>query len=98
MTDANRTPSPFPPAVVDAVVAHMNADHLEDSLAIVRSLGGRPDATSARMVGLDGVAGHFRVEGPTGAAVVSVPWSRPISERAEIREELARMVHEIAGG
>ena len=43
----------FSTEVVDAVCAHMNGDHPEDCLLIVRGLGGLPDAASARMSGLD---------------------------------------------
>ena len=45
--------TPFPQEVVEAITRHMNADHAEDSLLIVRSLGDLPEATEARMTGLD---------------------------------------------
>jgi hypothetical protein len=42
---------PFSPAVVAQVTRHMNEDHAEDSLLIVRALGGHPDARAVRMAG-----------------------------------------------
>ena len=38
----------FPEQVVDAVLAHMNDDHTDDSLRIVQAFG-HPDATAATM-------------------------------------------------
>jgi hypothetical protein len=51
----------FDDAVVEAVLAHMNDDHASDSLDIVRAFG-RPQATAAQMVGLDGHGGVWWVE------------------------------------
>lgn len=87
-------PTAIGPEVVAAVTAHMNADHPEDNLLIVRSLGGRPDATAATMAGLDGAAAWFDAE--VGGETVRVPvaWSVPITERATIRTEVVRMYHE----
>ena len=50
----------FDPAVVDAVLAHMNADHLEDNLLIVRAHG-VPEATAASMSDADGEAGTWHL-------------------------------------
>lgn len=95
--DRSDEQNPFPADVVAAVLDHMNSDHLEDSVNIVATCGGRPDATSAVMVGLDGTCAEFDVDGPEGPSRVTVPWSAPITERTEIRAELARMVNEAAG-
>ncbi|MFC3998665.1 DUF2470 domain-containing protein [Nocardiopsis sediminis] len=86
--------SPFPPEVVRAVTAHMNDDHADDTLLICRALGGRPDAESARMTGLDGAGGDY-VAVVGGAEVpVRIPWSEPLTERAQIRREVVRMYRE----
>lgn len=90
MSDDN----PYDPEVVAAVVAHMNSDHAEDSALICQVFGGRPDATGAVMVGFDGRGADFDVDGPGGPARVRVAWSRPITERTEIREEVARLFRE----
>lgn len=94
MSQETQEQNPFDDEVVAAVVAHMNGDHAEDSVAICRAFGGRPDATRAVMVGLDGTGADFDVDGPEGEARVRVPWGAPISERAEIRTEVARLYHE----
>lgn len=82
----------FPAAVVDAVCAHMNDDHPEDCLVIVRGLGDLPDAVSARMVGLDAVAVRFDATLPDGdAAPVRVEFPAPVTERPQIRLGVVRM-------
>ncbi|MCB1040456.1 MAG: DUF2470 domain-containing protein [Acidimicrobiales bacterium] len=92
MTDA--APDPFSPQIEAAVVGHMNGDHVEDNLLIVRSLGGLPGATDARMTAItpDGAVFEGTVDGR--ATPVTVPWSGPITERSGIRMEVVRMYHE----
>ncbi|WP_017612926.1 DUF2470 domain-containing protein [Nocardiopsis salina] len=82
------SPNPFSPDVVDAVTAHMNDDHPEDTLLICRGLGGEPDATSARMTGLDGQGGDYTVTIGSTERQVRVPWSEPLTERPQIRAEV----------
>ncbi|HLU96984.1 MAG TPA: DUF2470 domain-containing protein [Thermobifida alba] len=83
--------NPFSPEVVAAVTGHMNADHPEDTLLIVRALGGRPEATAARMTGLDGTAGEYSATVAGREVAVRIPWSQPITERAQIRAEVVRL-------
>lgn len=92
MTDA--PPDPFDPQVSAAVAAHMNGDHAEDNLLIVRSLGGRPAATAAVMTGVrpDGAVFEATVDGAPVEAVV--PWAQAITDRGAIRVEVVRMYHE----
>jgi hypothetical protein len=78
----------FTPDVVEAVLAHMNGDHGDDSLVIARAHG-FADAAAASMAGLDGEAAYFRVTDPAGEHDLRVPWpGGPISERPEIRREV----------
>ncbi len=77
----------FEPAVVDAVLAHMNDDHTDDSLLISRAFG-LPDAEAATMTGLDGDAGVFTAVVGGVPTELRVPWSTSITERAEIRREV----------
>ncbi|WP_333563834.1 DUF2470 domain-containing protein [Nocardiopsis endophytica] len=86
--------SPFAPEVVRAVTAHMNDDHAEDTLLICRALGGVPEASAARMTGLDDVAGEYTAEVGGEEVAVRIPWSRRLTERAEIRREVVRMYKE----
>ena len=84
------------PEVVDAVLAHMNGDHPEDCAVICRVLGGRPDTTTAVMSGLDADAIHFVATGPDGDAPVRIPFAQELTERSQVRAEVARMYHESA--
>ncbi len=95
------TPSDFAfdPAIVAAVLHHMNDDHAPDNLLIAQAFGDRGAAT-ARMVGVDGHAGHWvysvtAVDNGKHAAAVErelrLAWSTPISERAEIRREIVAL-------
>ncbi len=83
--------STFGPEVVDAVLAHMNDDHHEDSLRIVQAFG-VPDATAAVMAGLDCEAGFWTVTTAAGEVEHRVPWpAGTITERAEIRREVVAL-------
>ncbi|MDL4777002.1 MULTISPECIES: DUF2470 domain-containing protein [Thermomonosporaceae] len=90
MTEAE----PFTEDVVRQIARHMNQDHAADCLLICRALGGRPEATAARMTGMDadGLDLAAAVEG--GEAVVRVPWSGRLTERAQVRREVVRMYGE----
>lgn len=90
------TENPFGPDVVTAVAAHMNGDHTEDSLMIVRTLGGTPDATAAELFHIDGSGIDFKVTVDDEERAVRVPFGRPLTERADIRQELTRMSAEAA--
>ncbi|MEG9224475.1 DUF2470 domain-containing protein [Aeromicrobium sp. Sec7.5] len=83
-------PHTFEPAVIEAVLAHMNDDHTDDALVIVRAFG-QPDAESATMTGLDGDAGTFAAVVGGVATEVRVPWSEPITERPQIRREVVAL-------
>ena len=84
----------FPPEVIAAVCSHMNDDHVEDSLLIVRSLGAQPTATAASMAGLDDTVAVFVATVDGSEREVRVPWSTTITERPQIRAEVVRMYHE----
>lgn len=85
----------FPDEVLAAVVAHMNEDHRDDSLSIVRTLGGLPDATGATVRALDPAGVVFGVDLGSGPGPdVMVPWQSTPRERADIRHELVRMTEE----
>lgn len=88
--------NPFGPDVVTAVAEHMNDDHEDDSLLIVQALGGAHDAESAQVTHLDGDGVDFTVSTGGAERIVRVPWSRPLTERRQIREEFVRMYTEAA--
>lgn len=84
----------FAPEVVSAVCAHMNDDHPDDCLLIVRGLGGVSSATAARMSSIDDLAAHFEATTPDGPSPVSISFPAPVTERAQLRVEIVRMYHE----
>ncbi|MDA8369909.1 MAG: DUF2470 domain-containing protein [Nocardiopsaceae bacterium] len=88
------SPTPFPPEVVQAVTTHMNDDHPEDTLVICRALGGCPEASAARMTGLDGTGGDYIAVVGGGEVPIRIPWAAPLTERAQIRREVVRMYRE----
>ncbi|MBM7075132.1 DUF2470 domain-containing protein [Micromonospora sp. MMS20-R1-14] len=69
----------------------MNDDHAADSLLICRTLGGCPDATRARVAGLDADGMDFAVTLDDIEVPVRVPFARRLTERPEIRREVVRM-------
>ncbi|MEO3875619.1 DUF2470 domain-containing protein [Nonomuraea sp. B12E4] len=82
---------PFTPDVVAAIKRHMNDDHAEDSLIIVRALGGRPAATSAVTSDVDAEAIEFTVD---DGERVRVPWGERLTERAQVRGAVVRLYRE----
>ncbi|MEV8338555.1 biliverdin-producing heme oxygenase [Leucobacter sp. NPDC077196] len=78
----------FSDDVISGVTGHMNGDHTDDNLLIARAFG-YPEATASAMVGVTGVAGHWRVTDDAGEHELAVAWpGGPISERPEIRREV----------
>ena len=82
---------PFPPEVVDQIARHMNDDHADDNVLIVRALGGIPTATAARMSGLDADAMEFDAVVDGIEVPVRVPFSERLTERRQVRAEAVRM-------
>ncbi|MFC0626684.1 DUF2470 domain-containing protein [Kribbella deserti] len=90
-------PDPFAPHVVDAVLQHMNEDHAEDCLLIVRMLGGVPDAVAVALTAIDPAGAVYAVGRPQRAAVqVVIPWKSQIVDRPQFRNEFARMYRQAA--
>jgi hypothetical protein len=85
--DEGMTAHTFDENVVAAVLKHMNSDHTDDNLLIARAFVSA-DAEAATMVDLDGAGGTWRVRTGEIEKDVVVPWSVPVTERAEIRREV----------
>ena len=77
----------FSPDIINAVLAHMNGDHNDDNLLIAQAFGD-PDAETSMMVDLDENEGSWVFTVAGDQRMLDVPWSAPISERAEIRREI----------
>lgn len=82
----------FDAAVVAAVLGHMNDDHADDNLLIVRAFA-EPAATVARMIGLDGESGQWQLTTGDGEKTVRVPWLEPVTDRASIRVAVVALYH-----
>jgi hypothetical protein len=78
----------FSPDIVDAVLAHMNDDHRDDNVLIVKAFAAR-DIDSAVMSDLDHRGGTWRYTSEGEEHELHVPWSSgEITERPEIRREI----------
>ncbi|QTV80546.1 DUF2470 domain-containing protein [Microbacterium sp. NIBRBAC000506063] len=84
-------PHTFDPAIVTAVLHHMNDDHADDNMLIARAFAS--DAvTAAVMTGFDGDAGVWEITRDDAAEELRVPWpGGPISERPEVRREIVAL-------
>jgi len=79
----------FSPEIVAAVLHHMNDDHTDDNVLIIRAFAGvEPDTDTATMTTLDHVGGTWTYTVDGTEHQLTVPWSREISERPEIRREV----------
>jgi hypothetical protein len=68
----------------------MNNDHPDDNLLIVRAFA-TVDATAAVMSDFDHLGATWSYEAGDAAAELTVPWSRAISERGEIRRQIVAL-------
>ena len=84
----------FTPDVVAQIARHMNDDHAEDNVLIVRGLGGIRAATAARMSGLDPDGMDFEATVDGIAVPVRIPFSERLTERRQVRGEAVRMYQE----
>jgi putative heme iron utilization protein len=86
-----RVTDPFPAEVVAQIARHMNDDHAEDNVLIVRALGGMPSATAARMSGMDADGMEFAAVVDGIEVPVRIPFGKRLVERAQVRTETVRM-------
>lgn len=81
----------FSPDVVDAVLHHMNDDHIEDNVLIVSAFSGR-DVRDATMHDLDENGGTWRYSFEGEEHELHIPWpAGTIAERADIRREVVAL-------
>lgn len=83
--------SPFTPQAVEAIKRHMNDDHADDALIIVRGLADRPEASTALTSDVDAEGIEFTID---GGERVRVPWGRTLTERAEARQAVVDLYRE----
>ncbi|MCK0176154.1 HugZ family protein [Mycolicibacterium sp. F2034L] len=77
-------PDPVSPYAAGAI-DHLNADHADSLLAMARTLGGYPDATTAACTGADRYGLDLRVETDRGVAYTRVGYAAPLHAPAELR-------------
>ena len=82
---------PFGADAVDQIARHMNDDHAEDNVVIVRGLGGVASATAARMSGLDADGMDFDATVNGISVPVRIPFAERLTERRQVRAEAVRM-------
>jgi putative heme iron utilization protein len=90
----------FDSATVTAVVAHMNDDHQDACLAIVRAYSNYTHAIGARMLSLDCQGMEFAVQvdshnsSITGLQTVRIPFGRTLQRDNQIRGLLVAMTRQ----
>lgn len=84
----------FLPEESAAILRHMNGDHAEDSILMVRALGGQPLATAASVTGVDKAGIDFVATVDGSERTVRIPWGRTLAARAEVRGEVVRLYQE----
>ncbi|MEV4706015.1 biliverdin-producing heme oxygenase [Actinoplanes sp. NPDC049316] len=82
------------PEAVEQIARHMNDDHAEDNVLIVRGLGGVGAATAARVSGLDADGMEFEATVDGIAVPVRIPFRERLTERRQVRGEAVRMYRE----
>lgn len=83
--------TPFTADVVAAIKRHMNEEHTDDALIIVRGLGGHPHATQAVTSDVTSEAIEFTID---GGQLVSVPWGETLTKRPQVRKAVVRLYRE----
>ena len=86
--------------IVAAVVGHMNADHGQDALLIVRHVGGIIDALAATTADVTDLGMRFQVRTPTATKDLTIPFAQRLTQRSQIRAETVRwhgLAHAAAG-
>lgn len=75
-------------------VEHMNVDHLDASLSIVRTLGGLPEATTARVRDIDRNGVTLAADAPSGWHFVRVAFAdRPLTDPSAVRSAVVELTH-----
>jgi len=78
--------------IVQGVVEHMNDDHSDACLVIVRALGNQPNATHATMQWMDAEGADFQVSNDDGGeSHIRIAFDKPISRDSQIRGHLVAM-------
>jgi putative heme iron utilization protein len=77
----------------ERAIAHLNEDHADALLDMVRALGGHPEATSARCADADSRGLDLIARTESGEIPIRVEYAQPIADPSGLRKatvELAR--------
>lgn len=83
--------APFDDEARQAILRHMNGDHGQDNLVIVRA-NGAATAVAATMTEIDAIAGVWIAQLDDGAEEqVVVPWTTPLTDRRSARVQIVEV-------
>jgi hypothetical protein len=89
----------FEPDVIEGICGYMNDGSMRQNLTeIVQALTGDDTITEAKMTGFDGDGFDVDTVADGGKGTARLNWTRPISERAEVREQLLLLFERAAFG
>ena len=89
----------FEREVIEGTCSYMNADAMRTNLSeIVKALTGDDTITAATMTGFDGDGFDVDTVADGGAGTARLNWSRPITQRGEVREQLLALFERAAFG
>lgn len=74
-------------------IAHLNEDHDDALLDMVRAIGGCPEAVAARCVDADRTGLDLIAETPGGETEVRVPYEEPIDGPEGLRKATVKLAH-----
>ena len=77
-----------------SVVEHMNDDHGDANLMYVQVLADLPDATTAKMVGIDRYGVTLTAETPGGPRMARVPFEQPLTDADQARPAVIDLLTE----
>ncbi len=88
------TAAPDPIASVSAgICEHMNEDHAESQVDLIRFYLDRSDVTSAHMVSVDRLGCDFDTVSPSGNLPLRLPFPAPVTDSTSVRTTLVSMLH-----
>ena len=88
----------FPEDVVQAVCHHMDTDHAEAALAIVRTLGGLPAAERVQTVAVDERSISFLAHIGEAVTPVDVAFAQTANDRSALRLAVVELSERASGG
>ena len=78
--------------MIDSVVEHMNEDHSDACVVIVKALGHEPDIVSATMYSMNAEGADFRAQYPDGSEkFVRILFDKPVSRDSQVRGHLVAL-------